>query len=66
MASGKLAIIGVATGGMGGTRPLVRNSGGRPPEIAIFRDFFSEYLPKFHIFHYFQNKVGEIRGEMGI
>ena len=35
------------------------------PEIAIFKENFLK-IPKFSIFQYFQNKVTEIRGEIGI
>ena len=62
--------MGAATGGGGGdgtdaSRP-VKNSGGCPPEITIFMDFFSEKSLKFQILQYFQNKVGQIRGEIRI
>ena len=40
--------MGVATGGMGpgGCVPQVRNSGGRPTEIAIFKEKISDFLAK--------------------
>ena len=54
---------GVSTGG---TRPPVRNSGGRTPEITFFREHFQNICQNFHILQHFQNKVGEIREEIEI
>ena len=43
----------------------VQSSGGRSPEIAIFKE---KFLNIYHFldFQYFRNKVFEIRGEIGI
>ena len=54
--------------GTGGRVPRSRKiSLGRhpppPPEIMIFQYLFSRHTCKFCIFHHFQNKVAEIRGE---
>ena len=55
--------MGVESGGHGGRVPRSRKiSGGRPPEIMIFQYLFL-HIWKFCIFHHFQNKVAEIRGE---
>ena len=60
--------MGVATGegGMGYMSPRFEILGNVPHQKSDFEIKFSEYLPNLKIFRYFQNKVGEIRGEIGI
>ena len=61
--------MGVATEGDAGdvSPPRFEIPGGMsPPEIAIFKGNFMHIYQYFQIFHYFLNKVGEIRGEIGI
>ena len=56
--------MGVESGETVGRVPRSRKiSGGRPPEMMIFQQLFFDTYSFFSIFHHFQNKVAEIRGE---
>ena len=53
--------------GDGGRVPPVRNSGEISPRNGDFqKENFLNISKKFQIFQYFQNKVAEMRGEIGI
>ena len=55
-------------GGMAGTCPprFEIPGGMSPPEIATFKENCMHICKNFQIFQYFQNKVAEIQGEIGI
>ena len=57
--------MGVTTGGMGDASPWFKILVDVSPEIAIKENFLN-ICQKIQIFQYFQNKVAEIRGEIGI
>ena len=57
--------MGVATGGWGDVSPRFEILGEVLLRNCVFLRQFPEYLHKLSDFQIFQNKVGEIRGEIG-